>query len=727
MSATKKITRFGPALPDLGKTPLNQFFDQYNFLGYDNGDGEIACHKVGYDANKKKLYTIPLTFRKETPLYHVPNMLVFQNPQEAELTDIFQNNFSGTIYHNFKRCPGPKANATYRGGDNVETPYTYGTLMAHSFACAIRKLAECNVSFDIKKPTVIMVGRPSSKGWKDAEQDYANLLGSKLETYLHANHGSITILVLSESSAAMAGAVDLKQKDWLGAVTYILDLGSSTFDLTTATPEGIPPAGEDSFQFGGNQLDKAIANYGDSRFEIKYPQNQGYRMATDIGKVTKLRFKKEMCYGDNGSNLRKKQEPYTYYVMQKDASGEYRQVIDEEMEDEVSFSFPVSQKTMSSILNNEKNLDNLSCVTEQLGAFHTRNNHHSWLDACKFVMQQFYTRTEQFRKDFPDIPHRLILTGGVSNMPEVQEAAREVFHVDTVMISEEPSQTVSKGLALILGNEIVKKSILLDLEQELVADGSGLPDANSLLDQLVREVSDSEIKYYGAVIRRWAQKPGDSSIRDCIRDLGDQANDLFDPSDNFAERACRNWFETQHVAAEVERMLRNKLRQLFPEFPIHFHPQIIIPDMQDTPQKNLSNEFWINLYMFFDENDCPSVPFESLDDSLRTDQRKKILDTFYHHSSALVLGTGEHRYPGGYCMRIDNSGRISGRAQVDGVDVLESIDSVYRRQLSLEKDAEPLRKKILEMLKPQIYDFVESLTYYLAIDHAGVQGPHKIR
>lgn len=725
MPAINGITRFGPALPDLRGTPLNQFFDQYNLLGYDNGDGELACHKVGYDASKKKLYTIPLTFREGVSLYHVPNMLVFQNPQKAELTDFYRTAaFDGTIYHNFKRCPGTRTDLTYRDDEGIATPYTYGALMAHSFACAVLHLSKCNNNFDIKKPTVIMVGRPSSKGWKDAEQDYANLLGSMLEAYLPEGHGSITIVVLSESSAAMAGAVDLKQKDWLDAVTYILDLGSSTFDLTTATPDGIPPEGEDSYQFGGNQLDKVIAANADSQFKAMYPPEDGYQAAVDVEKVTKLRFKKELCYGDNGCSLGKGDDRYNYYVLQKDASGQYRQVLDK-LENEVIFSYPVVQRTMQSVLNNTDSLEALRCPTERLAAFHEVQNHNSWLAACKFVITQFYNRTEQFRRKYPNTIHRLILTGGVSNMPEVREAAKEVFHVDTVMISEEPSQTVSKGLALILGNEIVKKSILLDLEQEIMADGNGLPDANSLLDQLVQEVSDSEIKYYGAVIRHWAQRPGYSSIQDCIRDLGDRTNNLFNPLDNFAERACRNWFESQHVAAGIEKILRSKFRQLFPEFPSHFRPQIVIPDTRDLPPKDLSNNFWINLYMFFDENDCPSFPFESLNEGLRTDQRQKILDTFYHHSSALVLGTVEHRYPDGYRMRIDNSGRISGRAHENGVDVLESIDSVYRRQLSLEEDAKPLRKNILKMMKPQILDFVESLTYYLAMDNAGTRVPHE--
>lgn len=726
MPATKKITHFGSALPDLGNMPLNQFFDQYNLLGYDNGDGELACSKVGYDAYNKKLYTIPLTFRKNTLVYHVPNMLVFYPSDRAELTDIFQNNFNGTIYHNFKRCPGARANITYRDDNGVATPYTYGSLMAHGFACAICQLAECNVSFDIKKPTVIMVGRPSSKGWKDAEQDYANLLGSKLEAYLPANHGSITILVLSESSAAMAGAVDLKQKDWLGAVTYILDLGSSTFDLTTATPEGIPQEGEDSYQFGGNQLDRAIAANADSKFETRYPPNQGYQAAVDEGKTAKLRFKKELCYGDNGCNLGKRQEPYTYYVMQKGASGEYRQVIDED-ENEVSFPYHLSEGTMSSVLSNEKKLDALKCSTERLAAFHQLKDHDSWIAACKFVMTQFYNRTEPFRQKFPNIPHRLILTGGVSNMPEVQKVATEVFNLDNVIVSEEPSQTVSKGLALVLGNEVIKKSILFDLEQELITEGNDLPDASSLLDQMIREASDSDIKYYGEVIEQWAKEPGTRSIQDCIREIGNEDNGIFDSSDNFIARACENWFRKKDVAGAIEKKLQKRFKQLFPEFTERFSPAISMPDMQDMPSKSLSNDFQINLYMFFDENNCPSDPFGYLNAGLNKDQRKEILETFLRHSGSLAIGTEVHHYGNGYSVRIDNSGKTRGMVYDGNIAVFESIDSIYRRQLNLWEDAVPLRKKILEMLKPQIYDFVESLTYYLAIDHTGVQGPHKIR
>lgn len=712
MLESNKTVPVGQKLPDLSNMPLAEVFERYNLLGYDNGDGELACCMVHYDANNKKLYTTDLSFNLYSEVSHVPNILSFNNNQQAELVS---DHFPGEIYHTFKRCPGIKSSQFYLDDMGKTSCYTYEELMGHSFACALLKLSECNSRvFDITKPTIIMVGCPSSQKWKESQQDYEKILSSKLDTYFKKEHGEITILVLAESSAAMAGAIEMDQKQWLNFVTQILDLGSSTFDITTVTPEGIPREGEASYQFGGNQLDCVIANYGDHLFEKQYPRDSGYAMADDPEKKTRLRFKKELCYGDNGCNQKtgKRVDPYSYYVKEKDETGEYQLKINEDTEDYEMYSFYVSQANMSSILTNKRNLDTLSCEIENLDdPFLRPILCHGWLQGCKYVMEEFYNSTRHLYEKYESIPRRLILTGGVSNMPEVQELAKESFEVQEVIIANKPSLTVSRGLARILGNEIIKKSILAELEEELFSRDNGLPDAGFLLNEMIAQACKADLDEYEKAIKHWAEGSAPSSLNECVHAIGAE----FDGSGDFVGRACEAWFQKYQIAEKIEAILRRKFQKLFPKFHAHFDPVIQMPDMRGIPPKPLENEFAMNLYMFFDEENCPPDPYD-WDQKLEKRERQKILEVFRSHRSGLATGTDTIQYRNNCSIRIDKQQKTKRIVFEERTAVVKCIDSVYRRQLTTQEDAAPIQKKILEMLKPQILGFVEGLTYYLAME-----------
>lgn len=714
MRSGKKIARFGPKLPEVNKASLASFFREYNLLGYDNGDGELACCKVEYDANKGKPYAVPLVFSKTVAdVTHVANLLVFN---KQGLADLASQDLEEEVYHNFKRCPGLDAEQNYQNDQGKPRPYTYAALMSHSFGRAVRQLFDCNRNLDRKKPTIIMVGHPSSQKWQKESKEYARILGEKLESYLPGPHGAITILVLAESCAAMAGAIEMNQRNWLEAITQILDLGSSTFDITTVTPKGIPPEGEVSFQFGGNQLDQAITHYGDSLFEKKYPAAEGYAMAEDPGKITKLRFKKELCYGDNGSNLNKRQDSYSYYVTQRNKAGAYRQMTDCDGEMELTLPFLVSQHTMNTVLTNPNHLAGLCCTAKNLDdPFQRHTDFSGWMEACQFVMREFYTKTKHLYDAYGPIPRRLIVTGGVSNMPEVQACAKEIFGVEKVILAENPSLTVSKGLALVLGNEILKKSILSELEQELLEETNVLPGADTLLEQIIRKACEADLNYYEKVIERWAGTQARRSLNDCIHEMGNPDNGIFDAAENFIDRACESWFTEYEINTRIEEMLQRKFNQLFPTFSRHFQATVYTPKMEDMSTKHLHNTFPINPYMFFDPSNCQCDPFDQLDSPLTQKERWDILQVFRRHRSGLAAGTDPVSFGPDFSIVIDDSGATEGTRYVGTTMVVECIASVYRRQLSVDEDAKPLRKKIGALLKPQIEDFVESLTYYLAL------------
>lgn len=701
-------------LPELKGMGLTDFFANYNLLGYDNGDGELACSRVYYDGSQ--LRTEALRFHETAPVYHVPNILAFHNNQAA-LVDEHHIGSQSNLFINFKRCPGIVANQRYENSN-----YTYADLMGHSFGCGMRILTQCNVTFDKNKPTIVLVGRPSSKGWENAEKDYEAILRKFLKKYLPDCHQNITILVLSESLSAMAGALKLQQDKWLNAFIQILDLGSSTFDLTTVTPKGLDPAGEDSFQFGGNQLDRAMTSYGDHLYFKKYPNADGYVLSGDFRKTAALRFKKEICYGDNGSSLGnlalQKQNSYTYYVYRQ---GKTEPEMDEDTEDPLQLNFPVTANSMNRILNNQigkdgsEQLPELRCRTERLSGngLHTTMEHHSWLKACRYVLQQFYDKTKGLYGAGSHLRRRLILTGGVSNMPEVRKLAEEIFGVKAEL-AENPSQTVSVGLALILGSEILKKALLAQVEETILSDKGPIPNAESLRKEMISASAKKDLDYYEAVIAHWADGSNKKTLAECMNTFADPMNGIFQENDHFLDLSCEAWFRNNAIDRKIEELLVSKFRTMFPVFTKNFHCEITMPDMEGMTPKTLKMSFNNNIYMFYDEHNCPSDPYND-ETPLTREQRQTILQVFKSHRDGLKAGASI-QYKNGYSVKIDNTSTIPDGIRIqDRAITVSSIEKGYADQLTLSGDAAPIRARILRSLLPQVEEYIQQLTYYLAV------------
>lgn len=678
MSAGKPVKRISLAerLPELRNLTPEKLFERYNLLGYDNGDGELACSIVGYE---KQVLAKRLSFSASRSVYHAPNILGFTDNGAILLDEDQLIKHQEKTYHNFKRCPGPDAKQLYRHSDHSASPdHTYEDLMAHSFACSLKLLFESNKDLDKEKNTIIMVGRPASPGWEQAEYKYEEILRKYLEKYLKDMAERITILVLSESLAAMAGAMELKQDQWLNAVVQILDMGSSTFDITIITPEGL--AAEDSFQFGGSQLDDAIKEYGDDCCRREFSSKPECTIRPDHRRTARMRFLKEQYYGDNGENIGFGSDLSQVYTYSATKTGDTKLA---------KYHFDLSEH-MNSVLNNTDKLDFMRCVTKHLGTTgldDLRDEHDSWTAACEFVMARFHKEAEQVYRQKQGIPRRLILTGGVSNMPEVRELAEKVFGVKPETPKISPSITVSTGLALILGNEIIKKFLLEDLEQSLEKQ---LPEAETLLEELIQAAIKEDLDFYEQVIGEWAQGSEKKTLGSCLNMFSER----FTKDTLFVQNGCENWFRNNGIEAQIREMLKQQFQSMFPQFPRDFVPNIHIPDFSGLAPRALDNTMEYSLYMFFDEENCPDAPSES--NNFSPEQRKKILEVYRGHREGLTKG-GDFFY--GRRLHVPVTG----------------IRDMYDQQLSVEQDAGPLRKKVLDLLRPQINGFVEDLTYYLAM------------
>lgn len=671
-----------------GKQMSDYFSSNYNLIGLDNGDAELTASRV--IINEKQIpETVSLAFNKQGQ-YYAPNIIRYDGKQ-AQLVN--ENNLGkGNIYSNFKRCPGdPTIEQKYN--NNAGMP-TYKELMSHSFAAALKCLFENNTALDEKKPTIVMVGRPASKLWEEYEKTYGEILGEKIPQYL-PNNAAVFILVVAESCAAMAGALGMERENWENGVTQIVDAGSSTFDSFIITPQGVPEDAEDSFQFGGNDLDKAIVEYGDYLFEKNYPPDQGYCMCPDPRRKIALRFKKELCYGEIGTEeyYNPDKNKYHYIICWKKEDGSIEELIDEVTEDPKAFNFPVSRKIMERICTNNPQtgypLDSLKCKAKRLvnNAFQEEIQQKSWYDTCKYVMGKFYERSKKYytnSRGNKSVPDRLILSGGVVNMPEVRELAKQVFGVETE-ITKNPKHTVSAGLGLILGSELAKELLMRELKT------FDLPEKEQLRKAMVLAACNSDLDYYEKTIEIWAQGNGKKTIAECI-DLLCGENNLFNPKDDFVGRAVAQLYRNANLNKTIENQVKKKLENLLPNAPEIFAFKVDFSAIKGIAARELENDYQINVGFFFNENNYPD-PF-ALNIPYDVHERNNILQIFRAHRDILLTG-GRLEYP-------------------KGIVEIPGIYDVYSIQIT-EKDADQCLKLIEKYLKKEVRRYVEGMTYYLSL------------
>ena len=294
-----------------------KIFEQYNLIGLDYGDGELSAAKIEWNYQDKKLEIKTLAFDRGAILFKTPNAYLINDhtAENYEAIDIDKADISlcmdvnatgtdkGFRCYNFKHYPGSEeAKAKYVQDDGIEVSFTNEQIMAKGFACVVNTLFDYNSIINRNKPTIILVGCPSSSGWRNGMSAYARLLQSALKSVLPETQKPVSIAIQTESTAALARETDPNLENHVRnyEIVVILDCGSSTFDITITTPSGIPEGGEDSYQFGGRQIDENMLFDAIKELLEQYPnQEANIRMH---GMKLELRIKKEKFYGDDGDN-----------------------------------------------------------------------------------------------------------------------------------------------------------------------------------------------------------------------------------------------------------------------------------------------------------------------------------------------------------------------------------------------------------------------------------------
>lgn len=577
------LERFGIQVPE--------DFDDCNLIGLDFGDGEVSAAIPRWNESDKQLEVLTIPLHDNGLLMKNPNAYYISETKQELINDTNKaQDEKGERYYNFKKYPGGSdAKSKYIFDDGTESSKTREEVMATCFGILVEILFKCNGKdkkgsgiLDISKPTVILVGRPSNPVWAAHEVEYARLLESGIKNH---RDRSIRVAVQAESSAALAREInpiwgDARVKR--GEVVVILDNGSSTFDITVVTRNGVPEGGEDSYQFGGNEIDKNLLSLLKIRAAEEHP---GDALITLDGSMLMLRMKKEAFYGVNGTSEDSQTYKRTLVSGQK-----FKFEIDEDTMDYVLTKMPVRAAHLEFRRG-------LPFPIPVKGAA-------TWMSACSKIYDAYYAEMKKFftrknpnteDKEHDMIPDRVILSGGVSVMPEVQKVVEQTFGVKPT-VTDRVNYSVSEGLAYVLGNEVRKAQYLKRLKKEI---RDILPNSGSLRESILSAGEDEKWNMFKDSIRLWAKEPQPRSIRQWyeyyfypiflgkLSKVGDlsQKPDVTSYGDlgKTVKVGAQNWYEKGNGSGlSVNDLITEKLKKhfetMFPGYVDEFHYSFSAPN-----------------------------------------------------------------------------------------------------------------------------------------------------
>lgn len=670
-------------------------FEKYNLIGLDFGDGEISASRIVWShLEPMGLKTRALAFDRGISLFKSPNAYYISDKiikliMEVSTKDTNQKD-GGARYYNFKYYPGStEAKAFYIKDDGMPTKLKNEEVMAKGFACVIDRLFECNMILDRNKPTIVLVGRPSSPGWASSELVYSQVLKSKLPSKLPKDQAPIEVAIKAESTAALAREMDPgRGADRVrgNQIVVILDCGSSTFDITIVTPNGIPEGGEDSYQFGGNLLDANLLQYAMECFRKEYPQQVGRH-----GQKLDLRIKKESYYGLDGDAY----DPQKYKIPLLNADGSS---ITGKNGRPMSYNFDIDDDCMEHVVENPDKSESMKVNVVHIVGKTGKKEHKevrqcdSWLAGCRYTYQSFYDRMKPFfnkknEKGMP-VPDRVIMTGGVSVMPEVRKMAKEVFGI-APDAAKRPNYSVSEGLAYVLGNEILKMQYLKELEESLYEK---LPSAKNLRGYAVQAgIEEDWTSFYDAV-QAWAKEPEPRTLKDGFDSWSEK---YFIRGYGCIRRGVKEWYEEEGIASIIQKTLKEKFESIFPDFKSQFSYQ-----WQDPPLDAM-NEVTVTIsydYKYFFGSPSEKGLDVELDTPLTQERRKQMFTCFVSRKDGIREG-------GAYVYSKGLFGLGIGAARYDG------LKKAYETQIT-EEVAEEIRNEVIQLFHEPLKDHVEMITPY---------------
>lgn len=700
------------------KTLLERFdiklpnsIEECNLIGLDYGDGEISAATIRIDQISNKWMVESLNLSEGAATFKNPNAFyigakVSKLMYHAQGISESLKTADGTQYYNFKKCPGtPEAASAFLQDDGSKSELTYEQVMSCGFQIVVRALYKSNPDL-IKRnrPTIILVGRPSSPGWAQREREYARLLKDGLKVD-DLTDQPVYVAVQSESLAALAREIDPK---WgrsrinrkKGEVVIILDNGSSTFDITVISRDGIPEGGEDSFQFGGNLIDENLSDQ-----MLQQAEAENIVLSARHGHKLGLRFNKEYYYGPDGTGCTE-----SIYGANAEGDADSRGRLPK-------FRFPIGDDTIEYAL-----------CRMPVYVYHyedpegdmiqkKRIRCESWLDGCREVYRSFYKKMSRFFQTkgdaaHPVVPDRIIMSGGVSVMPEVQAVVKEVFGVQPA-ITERPNYAVSEGLAYVLGCEVRKANYLKNC-QEAVCSTDYAPSSEILLDKIAKCGAQSSWEVYEKSIKRWAESDEDTSLKSwCENEFAKDWEEMmrYNLNTPVLNGAVR-WYEDSNIEEKVSRKLQDEFKAMFPDYADDFHyslPKINFSSLNGvTVWVNRDNAFLFG--MMTGEEDKEYI----LSDESYECRRSKAWRQ--EACSKLLALSDKVRSGGSYDISYSALRVVFFREKtVQKKQTLKfaGFEESFRRDLKDKIDG--IREEVLDLLKEQMKEYVEMITPYFVM------------
>ncbi len=669
--------------------PLKGNLEDYNLIGIDFGDGEISAATIDKNQVDGNLTVKGLSLQESGMHWKNVNAFYISPSADFLITDVNETQLAdGNRYYNYKKCPlDEAAGYNFLLDDDTTSNITYRELMVKCFNRLVNTLFDSNVYvLDRKKPTILLVGRPSSPGWAAGELEYAHMLQEGLR--LPENQKPVYVAIQSESTAALAREIDPKwdaQRVKKGEIVVVLDSGSSTFDITVIASGGV--VGESSFQFGGNQLDENLLKLMQQTVANKYPDME---YATNHGHKLDLRIAKESYYGLKGTS----QQAQLIGVDLHGNRGRHRFqfVLDDAAMNKALTGMPVS------VFRFKENLAGQSSKTNRVV-------YKSWLDACSGIYRSFYEEMKHhFRKQgtdpsHPVVPDRIILSGGVSVMPEVQAAVAEAFGTKP-RLTDRPNYSVSEGLAYVLGTEMQKKQLLDKLISQL---DEKLPDAASLKQHICDAGVQEDWESFRMAMNEWANSPQNLSLAD-YETLWKNKYFNKELGGCFQDGAAR-WYRHQQVEQTLTALLKDHFTELFPEYVDQFHAKLPELDFAKLPFMSVEISYSFRFFFGLDKWTAAdsSIPRDA-------DWRSKARSHFLRVESKIRNG-GQLEFS--HIVPVEKGLIFKKIVNKTVTNVLKypGLRSCYENGITVEY-AGFIRKQICQLLHEPLEDYVESITPY---------------
>ncbi len=415
-----------------------------NVLGIDLGHGETsaAVININGDGTAKDLYFNNNNLRKIiTALY------ISDDGREA-LIGNEAIKAKGRLYTGFKDRPDRLDNKFEN--DNR----TKGELLRIYFQMVVATLYKYN-KLNLQGKTLIVVGCPSSSEWLRYDEEYADILSEGL----HTEGGQMPVIIMPESRAALI-KIFREQNDnvFLDHGAMIFDSGSSTFDCTYINQNK-----KIGFEFS--------EPLGASYIERKMLENfLGRRVYDDV---------KDLGHTLIDLRLRKEQ----YFEFPEDDSICYRLKL---KNDETTGLQSIDNTFME------------DAVAKMNVAFATSSGPRkgSWKALCEQYFQYAYSRVKE------NPPETVLITGGASRMQFLQDLCRKTFPKAQVVCDDEPSFSVSRGLAW-AGLTDLKCANLLEKTKSNIKDGIS-NSLDGLFELISNKFSDRVYQFACKNFEQWA-------------------------------------------------------------------------------------------------------------------------------------------------------------------------------------------------------------------------------